>query len=299
MSFSARPGIKAYILAADPAWIEQSVSSYYGIVDEIIVTYDKTSRGFTGVPIPVDECLQRLRAIDSENKMRFCPGDYSKPDERTPMGGEVYQRQCAFAEIGNDADWILQIDTDELLPNPDRLIDLLEYAGREEIPVVEWPMRVLFQRLSDGRFLEVCRTNGGDHFEYPGPIAARPGVNPLHGRRAHGTFLRTAVNGDNYSLQVRRPAEPDERRVEFCNTEDAILHFSWARTPEEMRLKVASWSHHDGLKSWMFYHLYWKGAPYLWRWMRDFHPFARGLWPALRARDYSALIAPRNLVPTL
>jgi hypothetical protein len=98
---------------------------------------------------------------------------------------------------------------------------------------------------------------------------------------------------------VNRELEQYEQRVEFCAPEDAMLHFSWARTPEEMQLKVASWSHHDGLKSWIFYHLYWKGAPYLWRWMRDFHPFARGLWPALRARDYSASIARSPLVPSL
>lgn len=283
------PRIKAYILAADPAWIEESIRSYYDIVEEIIVSYDQNRRGFTGVPIPVDECLAKLRSVDPEGKMRFLPGDYYGKGERSPMDVEVYQRRVAIEAIGTDVDWILQMDTDEVLRNPARLFDMLDYAGREGIDIVEWPMRVIFQSLRDGRFLEVCGEDGTDRFEYPGPIAIRPHVVPQHGRRGNVPFLRAAVHGDNKSLQVSRDLEPNERRLAFCQSEDAILHFSWARSPQQMRRKVASWGHYS-LKAWVFYALHWRSAPYIWRWLRDFHPFARGLWPALRAQDYSSIL---------
>ena len=273
--------LKAYILTADPAWIEQSVLSYYDAVDEIIVSFDKNRRGWTGVPIPVDECLDRLKAIDRDKKMRHFPGEYAH-FKNAPMEGETHQRQCAIAEAGRDADWVLQIDTDEVLPMPGRLVELLDRADREGIPAVEWPMRVFFQRLADGSFLEVCQSKSDGHFEYPGPIAVRPQVKLLSARRTGGRFIRPVVKGDRHSLQVQRAAEPNEVRVEWCGEEDAILHFSWVRTPAEIRSKIASWGHYDGFKSWLFYHLYWKSAPRFWRWQRDFHPFARGLWPALR-----------------
>jgi len=277
--------LKAYILAADPAWIEDGVLSYYDAVEEIVVSYDGNHRGWTGVPINVEECLRRLKAIDRDGKMRFCPGDFVCP-EIPPLVGETRQRQAAIAAAG-DADWILQLDTDELLPNPARLVELLEQAGRQGIPAVEWPMRVFFQRLPDGRFLEVCRRTGGGHYEYPGPIAIRPGTTLAMARHTGGPFLRAVVQGDTQSLQVSRPTEPGEQRLEFCAEDEAIVHFSWVRTPAEIRCKIASWGHADGWRSWRFYHLYWKSAPHLWRWFSDFHPFSRGLWPALRPAHLS------------
>ena len=273
--------LKAYILTADPAWTEASVLSYYDLVEEIIVSYDQSSTGWTGAPVPVDECLARLRAIDADKKMRFCPGDYGR-FRSEPMKGETHQRQCALAEAA-DADWVLQLDTDEILPDPARLVRMLEYAERNDIPAVEWPMRVFFQRLPDGRFLEVCQSPSAGHYEYPGPIAVRPNVKFIGGRRTDGKFIRVVVNGDHYSLQVARPAEPNEHRVNSCHEQDAIIHLSWVRTPAEIRSKVASWGHNDGVKSLLFYHIYWRNAPRLWRWMRDFHPFAHGLWPRLKS----------------
>jgi len=273
--------LTAYVLAADPAWIRESVKSYYHLVDEIVVSYDGRGIGWTGVPIPVEECLTRLRAVDNDKKMRFVAGDYARPNLH-PMENDTYQRQCAFDDASSGADWVLEIDTDEVLPNPAALIAMLQHAADREIPLVEWPMRVFFQRLRDGRFLEVCAPMGRDRFEYPGPIAARPGAKCTDARHARGRYLRPVVVGDRQSPQVCAPPGPDEARLENLSAEDAIHHFSWARSAEDVRSKVASWSHSEGLQSWIFYHLWWKAAPYIWPWMRNFHPFVRGLWPRLK-----------------
>lgn len=279
--------LKAYILAADPAWIEASVLSYYDIVEEILVSYDQDSKGWTGAPVDVEECLRRLRAIDRDGKMRYSPGHYARL-EHQPMENETYQRQCAIDEIGDSADWILQLDTDEVLPRSQALLDVLAEAQRMDVPAVEWPMRVLFRRLADGRFLEVCSADGKDRYEYPGPIAVRSGVRLVDARRADGTFLRPVASGDAQSLQVIRPPEARERRVTLPEASDAIIHNTWARLPASIKAKIRSWGHNVGLKSWLFYYTRWLPAPYTWRWMRDFHPFARGLWPALRPWDAAA-----------
>jgi len=141
---------------------------------------------------------------------------------------------------------------------------------------------VFFHRLSDGRFLEVCSKTRTERYEYPGPIAARPGSKNIGARCAVGRFLRPIVVGDQQSPQVRATPGPNEIRVENLAAEDAILHFSWARSAEDVRSKVASWSHNEGLKSWLFYNFYWKSAPRIWRWHRNFHPFVPGLWPRLK-----------------
>lgn len=280
--------LKAYILAADPAWIELSVNSYYHLVEEIVVSYDRKKCGWTGAPIAVDECLERLQLIDVDKKIKLCPGDYSRSGY-SPMENDTYQRQCALREVGQDVDWVLQLDTDEVLPNPEGLIETLRRAEQEGIPAVEWPMRVLFRQLPDGCFLEVCAANGADRFEYPGPIAVRPNVTFVDARRTSGSFLRPVVKGDDQSLQVRQNIGEAERRLCLDDAGDAILHNSWARSPSSIRSKIASWSHNEGLRSKLFYYLRWLPAPYLWRSMRNFHPFAGELWPALKLCSASLL----------
>ena len=49
--------INAYVLLADPAWLELSVRSYYPIVERIYASYDLNRKSWSGDPIPVDDCL--------------------------------------------------------------------------------------------------------------------------------------------------------------------------------------------------------------------------------------------------
>lgn len=282
--------IHAYILAADPTWIEHSVLSYYNYVDEIVVSFDRGKRGWTGTPIPVDECLARAKAVDRANKLRLVAGDFFRPSH-APIDNDTYQRQCALAEAGRGADWVLQLDSDEVLPNPLALIEMLKEAEMRKVAAVEWPMRVLFQRTRNRRFLEVCAANGSDRFEYPGPIAVRPDVKLFDARRAEGLFLRPVVGDGRTSLQTARPAEPNEIRVELKNPADAIIHNSWARDSGSIRTKIASWGHNAGWRSRLFYYLRWLPAPWVWRVMRNFHPFANGLWPALKLSDFVGISA--------
>ena len=276
--------LNAYLLAADPAWIEASVLSYYDWVDRIIVSYDQGGRGWSGSPLRLEDCLARLRAIDSKQKMCFRPGDYARPGQ-DPMIADTHQRHSAFEQAAEGADWVLQVDTDEVLPNPIRLIDVLGIAAARDIRAVEWPMRILYRKLHRGGYLEICQSNGANHFEYPGPIAIRPGCVHVDARRVVGPFLRPVVANDSASLQVSRPPGPLEHRIDLPNAQDAIIHNSWARRPASIRSKVASWGHNQGMKTWAYYHLRWKPSPLCWKWMRDLHPFARGLWPALKRCD--------------
>lgn len=273
--------LNAYVLAADPTWIEAGVSSYYDAVGQIVVSYDRHHRGFTGRPVGVPECLDRLRAIDRDGKMRFVPGDFYH-EGLAPMDAETAQRNAAIALAESGSDWVLQLDPDEVLPDLPALINMLHWADAKGIPAVEWPMRVLFQRLADGRFLEVCSMDFTQHVEYPGAIAVRAGTRMAHARRTQGPFIRPVLAGGDQSLQVSRPAEEGETRVEIPKLDSAILHNSWARTPKNLRSKLASWGHGGTLRMSLYYLLCWRLAPYRWRWLRDFHPFARGLWPRLR-----------------
>lgn len=272
--------INAYVLAADPTWLERSVGSYYSHVDKIIVSYDRSGRGWTGAFIPVDECIGRLKAIDGDRKMHFVGGDFSAP-VRDPMENDTLQRNRALGLAGEGADWVLQIDTDEWLPCCDVLIAAISRAEELGLPAIEWPMRVLYRRLGNGSFLEVCGQDQSDHFEYIAPIAVHAGTRLVHSRRTGGSFLRAVVRGDTRSIQLLRPFAPAEFREQLLEPIQAIVHNSWARSPRELRRKIRSWSH-SGPRAWGYYGARWLPAVWFWPWMRNLHPFFGEVWPALR-----------------
>ena len=269
-------------MAADPTWLQESVSAYYPHVEKIVVSYDEESRGWTGAAVPVESCLEKLRMIDRDGKLEFRPGRFGSARSGDPHAADTHQRRTALAQAAEGAEWVLQIDTDEILPRWQALRNALEQADNLGIGAVEWPMRVLYRRLRDGRFLEVVTANGSNHFEYPGPIAVRPDVNLVDCRRTDGPFLRPVVLGDHSSLQVADAAGANEHRLECLESGDAIWHNSWGRSSAVVRRKIRSWSHNDGLGSWLYYYIRWWPAPVTWRSMRNFNPVHPPLWPRLR-----------------
>ena len=193
---------------------------------------------------------------------------------------ETQQRQAAVDALSPDVDWIMQTDNDEVLPDPERLLDALAYAEAQGLDAVEWPMRLLFRRTHNAVF-QIATTGEQPSYEYPGPIAVRPGTALVSARRTHGAFLRPVVDGDDGSLQVARPALEGEDRSFTIPPGAAIIHNSWARSPRQAWAKVTGWGHTSGVRGVVYFAAVWLPAPITWRLLRNFHPFARDLWPRL------------------
>ncbi|WP_375493132.1 hypothetical protein [uncultured Jatrophihabitans sp.] len=279
MGASGSRRLGAYVLAADPTWLRSSISRYYDAVDVLVVSAAADATGWTGKPIRSAECVEAARALDARRIVTVEHGTWR--DVQEPIRADTRQRRQALAAVGADVDWVLQIDTDELLPDLAALHRVLDEADRLDIDVVEWPMRVLYRRLPDGRYLQVTTRTGTPFYEYPGPIAVRPGVELIESRRATGRFLRPVVVGDTSSLQVARPAEEREVRLPLLHDPESIVHNSWGRSRAVVHAKLASSAHNQGLRSLRYYWATWLPTPLRWRRMRDFHPFAAGLWPRL------------------
>lgn len=277
--------LSAYVLAADPTWLEHSVQSYYPHVERIVVSYDTAGKGWTGAPIPVDECIRRLKAIDGDRKMRFVGGDFSGA-VKDPMENDTRQRSVAFDLASEDADWVLQIDTDEWIPDPRCLLEGIRKVQALGLHALEWPMRVLYRKLATGQFLEVCANDGLAHFEYIAPVVVRAGSRLVHSRRTNESFLRAVVRGDRRSIQLKRPCALGEVREEILDPAQAIVHNSWARSPAELRRKIRSWGH-SSPRAWLYYATTWLPSVWFWKQMKNMHPFFGEVWPALRIAECS------------
>ena len=283
--------VGAYLLPGDPVWLRSSLARYYHLLDDLVVLVPEDGLGWNGYPLPVEECLAAVAEIDTRRLARQLPGVWR--DVRRPMMAETAQRQAGIDALSSTVDWILQVDNDEVLPDPDSLLAIVAEAGDDV--GVEWPMNILYRKLRGGRYLRVVGVQGQPVYDYPGSVIVRSGTRLTEARRHEGGFTRVTVRGDDASLQVTRPPEDREHRKAGIDPSLAIVHNSWARSPSQVWRKTRSWGHASGLRGVVYYLAHWLPAPLTWRWARDFHPFARGLWPRLGVvRFPSGLLVPTD-----
>jgi hypothetical protein len=271
--------IGAYVLAADATWIVKSVSAYYGFVDVLVVSYDSDSKSWTGIDIPVHDCCELVKKLDVDSKIVEITGNYSTY-QGTPMERDTKQRQDCIDYLSGKVDWIIQLDTDEWIPKVTDLIDTLDGIPND-VCGVEWPMRVLYRHLRGSNYLGISDRLGNPVYEYPGPVLVRKNVTLVDARRISERVVRYAVAGDTSSIQLRREHTVGIEIRPELGPESAIIHNSWARSPRSVWKKVTSWSHSNGMKSWLYFFCVWLPSSVTWRLLLDIHPFARGLWPKL------------------
>ena len=260
----------AYVLAGDPAWARHSVSSYYDLVDRIVVSYDQDGLSWSGRPLAVEESLAALRSIDHDGKMLFLPGAHSAP-ERPALDAETTQRQGALDVASEGAQWVLQLDTDEVVLDQRAFVAALDDADAQGFDSVHYPMRDFYQRAErdavwddgGGRFLEHCSRWWGPQAAYPGPLALRvPSILALC-RQTNEKPYRADFGPVNTD-----PAHPMSAPVHRVVGEaEAVAHMSWVRSPEQM-LRKSQTSGHAAERNW---------GPPLRRWAR------RGRHPWLTA----------------
>lgn len=276
------------MLPGDPVWLAESLGQYYSLLDDLVVPTPVDGLGWSGVPIPVDECLAAIRELDTRGIARELPGRWV--DAVDPIKADTAQRQCALAALAGSVDWVVQLDNDEFLPRPALLAQAIDTAEKLGLDAVELPMRVLFRRTKRHVF-EIVGPHGNPHHEYPGSVLVRPTVSLSNARQVDGRFLRMGTPRASTSIQLARPAADEEVRLMELVESDAIVHNSWARSPQEIRRKLASWGHSGDANFRRYYWLRWWPAPVAWWAVREFHPFSRGLWPSLHRLPNSGVVA--------
>ena len=288
MAEPAIANLGAYVLPGDPVWLARTLRQYYPLVSRIVVPVPRDGLSWTGRPLPVEDTLAVIRENDPRGIVETIDGAWSNPDR--PRDAGTAQRQAAVDALGDSVAWVLQIDNDEYLPRPERLSDAIDAAQSVGAHAVEWPMRVLYRRTRRAVY-EVVSEDGRPTYDYPGPVLVRAGARLTEARRSEGRVLRLVVTGDDRSLQVTRPAGENETLMELLQPEDAILHNSWARAPQDVWRKVTSSGHARDYGLVRYYVTRWWPAPALWRVQRDLHPFSGGLWPALARRPNAGVYA--------
>ncbi len=242
--------MNAYLLLADPAFIEESVRSYYPIVGRIVASYDRSGLSWSGHPVQTSECIERVRRIDTEHKVEFVSGDFSSPD-RPAEECETTQRNVALKLASSDADWVIQLDADEVLPDTDCFVSAIAEAERRGFTALDFPQRWFFTEPPPGVFIErataLFRTASG----FPGCAAVRADQTLVVCRRVGGEAARPLP--ELFRVDIRhRSADPARKTGEWpvhrvVRPEQAILHFSWVRTPAQVSERLKYHGHAKGI----------------------------------------------------
>jgi hypothetical protein len=232
----------AYVLAGDPTFLAASVQSYYDAVDRIVVSYDKSHLSWSGEAIPVDACLRELREVDPKGKLDLQSGAYSHPGV-SGMECETSQRRAALASASEGADWVLQLDSDEVIPDLSVFMEMLSRTDAASASGLDFPSRWIYARTLDGRFLEGCSRWWRAAAGYPGPLAVRAGALLKHARQCEGPLFRVDFRKRNTDPWRGRDT-PVHATVPV---HAGVLHFSWVRTAEEMATKAKISGHRDAV----------------------------------------------------
>ncbi|WP_187365242.1 hypothetical protein [Cellulosimicrobium cellulans] len=228
----------AYILAADPTYLAASVRAYYPVVDRIVVSYDRGHRSWAGQHLPGEEAIAQVKAVDVDGKCVLAPGDYSDPDGPV-LDVETHQRQTALDQASEGADWVLTLDTDEVIRRLDPFLGALGRAEDAGADALHYPARWLYNRVGEDLFLETSTRWGRTVTHYPGPLAVRAGTRLDHCRQTLAPHYRVDIRPWNAD-----PYHPRGTLVhEVVHPRDAVMHFSWVRDDAAMRAKFA-WSGH-------------------------------------------------------
>jgi hypothetical protein len=222
-----------------------AIAAYYPVADEVVLGLDSDRVSWSGARFDFDDlAFQRgLKAIDTAGKVKLVQADFHS--QGGPQANDTYERN-ALARNCSDGFWIVQIDSDELLQNPDELRD--------------WLMHRRGPWLAQAQSTTVFKVFGQDYLVVDKPeswvsIATR--------RRGVGTESRETKEWKRLS-----PGR--------------LLHFDLGRGEAELVQKLAHYTHskaYDTAK----YLDFWRSVTLNnYHGIRDLHPLRGEEWPQLK-----------------
>jgi len=230
--------LNAYVLLSEPYWVAASIRSYYDLVEKIVVSYDGDHTGWTGRDLDIGRSLDEIRAADVDGKCVLAPGSFYRVNER-PMQLETEQRQAALDVASSDADWVIALDTDELVANSAAFLRSVNAAADAGLHGLEYPARWVYAQVGAQRYLERCDRAWRPIASYPGCVATRAGVRLSHARQIDLEAWHVDLRARNTDPYRDRAA----RIHEVIPPEQAIIHMSFVRPEAALRAKSLSSGH--------------------------------------------------------
>jgi hypothetical protein len=238
------------LVSYDYKYIYTSLPYLYNDADEITLAIDINRKTWSGNSFEIDPALFTwLKKIDIDNKIKIYQDDFYIK-ELTSIENDTRERNM-LAEYMGKGGWHLQIDSDEYFYDFPRFAQYLKTQGRYLKDPEKNPIEIgvffvtLFKKTRNG-FLYIKGTEGP----------------------------RIATNNPQYT--AARYSAHRVKYVDFC-----LIHQSWAREEEEIKMKIDNWGHSLDFDSEKYFKLWQEADETNYRTYKNFHPLYKKNWDKL------------------
>lgn len=236
-----------YLISYDYEFVKISLPRVYDFVSEIILAVDLYGKTWSGQDIEISsDFWSWIEEFDKLNKIVIYKDQFFI-EGLSPMECDTRERNLLGQRMGV-CDWYIQIDVDEYF------VDFEEFAHRLSSLKVNEPTSVycsiatLFKQLPSG-YLVIDTSSDGLCFATNNPVY---------------NLARNNTSGNKH-----------------LHWDDLVLHQSWARSDEEILLKLNNWSHKDDFNTMSFYKLWSAMDEHNYYCLSNFHPLNPATWPKL------------------
>lgn len=236
------------LIAYDFDLLCKSLPLYIEYCEEVILGLDANRRTWMGEPFELPpDWLEQLKVIDVCNKIRIVE-DRFFVEGKDPLELDTRERNILSrnARAGN---WIVSIDADEFVLDFPGLGKFLAMQNDDNVCVMA-SLITIFKQEDSVCFVVKAKDGLLEQFA----IATRqPGV----------------FTSCRYTAQ-RRVLGPS-----------IVLHYSWARPPEQIRRKLNNFGHAKEFNPDSYFKLWSAVDQHNYRCVSNFHPLVPERWPAL------------------
>ncbi|MDQ6812661.1 MAG: hypothetical protein M3040_02805, partial [Bacteroidota bacterium] len=203
-----------YLISYDFEFVFLSIKEVYEYADKIYLAVDINRRTWAGNSFSFpDSFFSKIRAIDESNKIVLYQDDFYV-SSNTPMQNETRERIMLAEKMG--VGWCVQLDADEYIFNFGQVAKYLRknnflIKNVEKNPVLfQGSLITLFKILNDG----ILYIENDERFNF-------------------------ITNSPEFT------SARNNKKIEPHFTNIKVIHQSWARTSDEVLLKIKNWGHRD------------------------------------------------------
>jgi hypothetical protein len=239
-----------YLVSYDYQMLLTSIKLLYNHVDEIFIAIDKDRKTWSGNKFELPQFFfDELKLFDSKNIIQYYSDSFYVP-ELSPIECETRERNMLLKQMGKG--WKIQLDVDEYIYDFKKTAKYLKkYWYLTLFPrltpiCVKGKLVTLYKQTPEG-FLYV---ENNEQFAF---IT----------NQYFNTSLRNNINIRNFFTNIN------------------VIHQSWARTEDEIQMKIRNWGHRDDFDTQEYFD-FWKNLSRS-NYMnyKNFHPIVPEIWDEL------------------
>lgn len=240
----------AYLVSYDYSYIFTSLKTVYDHADQIVLSIDKERKTWSGNSFEIpDRFFEDIKRMDSRSIIEIYE-DHFHVEGLPTIDCDTRQRNMTLKKLNSG--WKIQLDVDEYAYDFEALKNYLK----------SYNFLTLFPGLTPiairGTWLTLYKIDGNHYF-----FIDNEEVFPFISNQEHCVQVRMNNLIPNF----------------YCKYK--VIHQSWARKPEEIKLKFQNWGHKDDFDTQKYFNLWDNLSTNNYKDYHNFHPIYPELWQKL------------------